>query len=210
MTGFRAPRWTRALTLGVPVVLAGCGIGGLFGGDDGRVRLVLSGETGGSSSAFAANIVAGSDDRDKDGNKGDERLSLSFESARVTLSSVLFRTLDGELVPVDMDLPVTVDVVRLEGGRAVTLPDGIVPTDTYDQVVIVMTAVQGTTRDGTVVTIEPPGGGWTSVIPQCPIEVAEGSTETVSVRLMTRSSFVRLSDRWGFAPRFLARTNCDD
>lgn len=207
MIRIRTPRWTRALVLGVPVVLAGCG--SLFGSDGGNVRLVLSGDTGGSSNLVAPNVVAGSDDKDNKGS-GDDRLSLMFESAKVTLSSVLFRTLDGELVPVDMDLPVTVDVVRLENGRSVTLPEGVVPDDTYDQVVIVITAVEGTTRDGAKITIQPPGGGWTSVIQQCPIEIAPGSTETVAVRLMTRNSFVRLNNNWAFAPRFLARTNCND
>jgi hypothetical protein len=193
----------------VPALLTACGINGLFGNDQGRVRLVLSGDNGSSLAVTAANVLAG-DDKNKNNGNGDERLSVFFETATVTLSSVLFRNLDGELIPADMDLPVTVDVVRLEGGQTVQLPEGILPTDTYDQVVIVITEVRGTTRNGTVVTIEPPGGGWTSVIQQCPIEVAEGSTETVSVRLMTRSSFVRATDRWTFAPRFLARTNCGE
>jgi hypothetical protein len=71
-----------------------------------------------------------------------------------------------------------------------------------------MTAVSGTTHDGTVVTIEPPGGGWTAVVPICPLEVAAGATETVGITLNVRNSFARSGLHWGFHPQFRSRTSC--
>ena len=133
----------------------------------------------------------------------------SFEAAQVTLTSILARTTAGELVDLDVELPVVVDVVRIDGGKQVVLPDGILPADTYDQVVLVMTAVQATTLDGASVTVEPPGGGWTAVIPICPIEVTDGTTATVGIALNVRNSFLRVGNWWSFQPRFRSLGNAD-
>jgi hypothetical protein len=206
------PRLMRVLALGIPFVLAGCGVDGLFGSDRSRVRVVVSGDDESArASVVAASLSTSGDDdkaRDKDKSKSD-RLSSWFESAQVIVSSVMFRSVDGELVDAHMDLPVTVDLVKVEGGRQFVLPDGFLPDDTYDQVVLVMTAIRGTTRDGTVITIEPPGGGWTAVVPICALEV-DGHTETVGLRLQVRDSFLRGGDRWSFQPRFRTRGDCDD
>ena len=182
--------------------IAGCG-DGFLSSNSGRLRVVMSADGAGSAPPLVAQH--GDDDDDDDG----ERLSRSFTAATVTLSSVLVRNLDGQLVDVDFDLPVTVDVVKLEGGKQVVLPSGTLPEGIYDQVVIVITAVQGTTVNGTVVTIEPPGGGWTAVVPICPLEVATGETETVDIALNARSSFLRVGSHWDFHPRFRSRLVCE-
>lgn len=198
----------RALAAVAMVALAGCGIDGLFGNDGGRVRIALSRDDGGVANVVAdtATVVADrGDDDDDDGKRGEWR----FQTATVTLSSILARTNDGELVDLDIDLPITVDVVRIDGGKQLVLPDGFLPADTYDQVVLVITAVQGTTRDGTVVTIEPPGGGWTAIIPICPLEVVESATTTVGLALNVRSSFLRVGNWWSFQPRFRSLVDCD-
>ena len=203
----------RLLPLAALFVIAGCG-DGFLSSNSGRLRVVMSADGAGSAPPLVADVgqaAAGSeaehgdDDDDDDG----ERLSRSFTAATVTLSSVLVRNLDGQLVDVDFDLPVTVDVVKLEGGKQVVLPSGTLPEGIYDQVVIVITAVQGTTLDGTVVTIEPPGGGWTAVVPICPLEVAAGATETVDIALNARSSFLRVGSHWDFHPRFRSRLVCE-
>ena len=72
-----------------------------------------------------------------------------------------------------------------------------------------MTAVAGTLRDGTKVTIQPPGGGWTAVVPICSLQMAEGQTQTVGVTLQVRNSFLQSRDHWSFQPRFRAEADCD-
>jgi len=201
----------RALALGAVLLVSGCNIDGLLGGDGGRVRVALSRDGGNAFGASVANLVTDpgvlrddDDDDDDDHRRGIWR----FQAATVTLSSILARTHDGELVDLDVDLPVIVDVVKIDGGKQVLLPDGFLPADTYDQVILVMTAVQGVTHDGTVVTIEPPGGGWTAVIPICPLEVVEGETTLVGLALNVRSSFLQVGNWWSFHPRFRSLLDC--
>jgi hypothetical protein len=205
-----------ALTVVLSLGVAGCG--DPTGIEGAGVRFVLSSapsaalvgdqvsgaqaETGSDvSSTFPATAYDHRDDDDRDRPRGP-----FFVSANVTLSSILARNFDGVLVDVDMDLPVTVDVMRMETGREITLPDGDLPPGMYDQIVVVMTAVQGMTEDGTTVTIEPPGGGWTAVIPVCPFDVAEGSTTVVGLQLAVHRSFSWKNNRFHFDPRFECET----
>ena len=202
------PGLERALMASSLVALTGCGLDGLFGNDGGRVRMILAPD----GASAIANVVMDSttalldDDDDDDKRRG----AWSFQTANVTLSSILVRTSDGELIDLDVDLPLTVDVVKIDNGKHIQLPDGFLPAGDYDQVVLVITAVRAVAHDGTIVTIEPPGGGWTAVVPICPIEVADGATTTVGIGLNVRSSFVRLSNWWSFQPRFrsLNDDNC--
>jgi hypothetical protein len=202
----RVVNLTLSLAAALALTSAACSGGAPTGVDRGRVRVALSGDGGGAS--FATAPSASSSDAL---GLGDGRPSRWFSSANVTLSSVLARNSDGVLVNLELDLPVVVDVVKIEGGKEVLLPDGGLPVGLYDQVVIVMTAVQGVTHNGTVITVQPPGGGWTSVIPICPILVTEGGATTVALRLMWRSAF-----RWhgnnafGFHPHFRPLIDCDD
>lgn len=192
----------RAIAVGLALLGTACS-GGMFGSNAGRVRVVLSNGSTGGAPAMAADAAASQGNDDNHGPS-----AWSFQQANVTLSSILVRNLDGVLVPLDLALPISVDVVKIDGGREIQLPDGALPAGDYDQVVMVMTAVQGTAGDGTVITLEPPGGGWTAVIPICPLEVAEGSTETVGIALNVRSSFLRVGSHWSFQPRFRALRDC--
>ena len=196
----------RALAMVAMLAVAGCGLDGLFGSDGGRVNVVLTGDNGGSSANMVQGPSAKNDDKDDDGHRGFFR----FQTATVTLSSILARTTDGELVDLDLDLPVEVDVVKIDGGKQLVLPNGFLPAALYDQVVVVITAVQGVTSDGTVVTIEPPGGGWTAIIPICTLEVLDGQTSTVGLALNVRSSFLQVGNWWSFHPRFRSLVDCDD
>jgi len=126
-----------------------------------------------------------------------------FASANVTFSSILARNLDGVLVDVVMELPTTVDVMLVDRGREVILPDGVLPPATYDQIVVVMTQVEGVTEDGTTVTITPPGGGWTAIVPVCPFVVEGGATTVVGLKLEVRRSFHWRDNRFHFQPRFV-------
>jgi hypothetical protein len=185
---------------GLALLLAGCGNDSVLGVDGGRVRFVLSADAAPATSGAA--LVAASP---TDGDDGD-RPRRFFQAANITLSSILARNQDGVLVNVEMDLPVTVDVMMLEDGREVTLPDGELPVATYDQVVLVMTQVEGVTHDGTTITITPSGGGWTTIVPICPFVVEDGGTTTVSLTFMLNRAFSWHSSRYHFEPRLV----CDE
>lgn len=201
------PGLERILTSVALVALTGCGSDGLFGNDGGRVRMILSPD----GASGLANVVADSNVAFLDNDDDDKHRGVWwFQTANVTLSSILVRTSDGELVDLDVDLPITVDVVKIDGGKSIQLPDGFLPAADYDQVVLVITEVRGVAHDGTIVTLEPPGGGWTAVIPVCPFEVMEGDVATIGLALNVRSSFLRLGNWWSFQPRFRSMNDCDD
>jgi hypothetical protein len=200
----------RALAVGGLFLTAGCNLDSLFGGGGARMQVVLSRDGGGALGNLIADSAAALADRGhNEGNNSSNARVWDFQTATVTLSSILVRNTAGELIDLDVDLPVIVDVVRIDGGRQVVLPDGILPADDYDQVVLVMTAVQGLTRDGTSVTIQPPGGGWTAVIPICPLEVTDGAVATVGLALNVRNSIIRVGNWWSFQPRFRSLSNAD-
>jgi hypothetical protein len=200
---------TAALALVLALGAAGCD-GGLFGPEAGNVRFVLSSApdaalvTNGGALAPSASVVDGpalSGDHDDDDHH--DRPNPYFESANVTFTSILARNLEGVLLNIDMDLPATVDVITMEGGREITLPDGDLPPGTYDQVVVVMSQVQGMTHDGTTITIDPPGGGWTAIVPVCPFDVADGETSVIGLQLSVKRSFSWRDGRFRFNPQFV-------
>ena len=195
---------TRTLIFGIALVMGGCNLD-LFGGNNGRVSVILAPE---GASALAS-IVPDSTGALLDDDDDDHRGAWWFQTATVTLSSILVRNEDGKLVNLDVPLPLTVDVVKIDGGKQVQLPDGILPAANYDQIVLVITAVKGVTHDGTAVTIEPPGGGWTAIVPICPLAVVEGQTADVGIAFNVRHSFLKLGSWWSFQPRFRAFSDCD-
>ena len=199
----------RAFVVVVALMTAGCNIDGLFGNDGGRVQMILSPD-GASANSNLVPDSTGSLLDDKDDDDDRPRGQWWFNTANVTLSSILVRTADGELVDLDVDLPISVDVVKIDGGKHIELPDGFLPAGDYDQVVLVITEVQAVAHDGTVITIEPPGGGWTSIIPICPLAVVDGETTTVGIAFNVRNSFLRLNNWWSFQPRFRSLNDCDD
>jgi hypothetical protein len=196
------------LAVGLVLFVAGCGNSdSVLGIDGGRVRFVLSSDAGavvanGSAQLGQAPGALQDGSVATDGDHGDGHRRL-FQSANVTFSSILARNLDGVLVNVAMDLPATVDVLSLDGGKEVTLPVGELPAATYDQVVVVMTEVEGVTLDGTTITITPPGGGWTAMVPVCPFLVHEGGTTTVPIKFMLDQAFSWRDNRHHFHPRFV-------
>ena len=108
-----------------------------------------------------------------------------------------------------MGLPVTVDVVSLEDGREIALPDGDLAPGSYDQVVIVMTQFEGVTRNGTTITITPPGGGWTAIVHRCEFTVDEGAETTVSLKFVVDRSFSLHEGRYHFKPHFVCASDED-
>jgi hypothetical protein len=204
-------RRLNAATAALAIVLAlgatACD-GGLFGPEAGNVRFVLSSApdaalvTDGGATVPSASVVDGPAlSGDHDGH--DDRPNPYFVSANVTFTSVLARNDEGVLLNIEMDLPVTVDVITMEGGREITLPDGNLSPGTYDQVVVVMSQVQGVTHDGTTITIDPPGGGWTAIVPVCPFDIADGETSVIGLQLSVKRSFSWRDGRFRFQPHFV-------
>jgi hypothetical protein len=178
-----------ALALGM---VACSGTDSMTHGGQGRVRIVMA-------ASNTAPVVAA-------GTSSGSTTEQSLTAANVTFASILARDLDGKLINVTIDLPITVDVLGLVSGGSFTLPAGFLPPGTYDQLVIVMTKVELTLADGTVVTIDPPGGGWTSVIPVADsFTVTEGQTTSVTIKFRPDRSFSWLGDGWEFHPEF----DCD-
>ena len=199
------------LVAGLVLVAAGCSSSdSILGVNEGRVRFVLSSSSGtvGTGAEGSAPVPAAAQDgavimRHGDDDRDDDDGRRFLTSANVTLSSILARNLDGVLVNVDMDLPVMVDVLSMDGATEVMLPDAILPFGTYDQVVVVITQVEVVTFDGTAIRITPPGGGWTAIVPICPFVVEQGATTTVGLTFMIEHAFKWRDNRFHFQPRFV-------
>jgi hypothetical protein len=197
----RIPRLAAAVAVVLTVTLAACADGnGVTGVDGGRVQFLLS--SGDAAPRGVASGVAADGPVASDGDRDDDHPRRRFQSANVTLSSILARNVEGVLVNVEMELPVVVDVLSLRDSSGVTLPAGVLPPATYDQLVVVMTQVEVVTLDGTAITITPPGGGWTTIVPVCAFDVADGATTTVGLRFMLAHAFPWRDGHHQFRPRF--------
>ena len=177
----------------------GCSDSGsmIEGGSTGRVQLVLGGSA--TQSATLGSTAALSDDRGR-----------TIEAAVITLSSVLARNLDGELVDVSVSLPMEVDLIDLILGRTVELPIGALPVDSYDQLVVVIRSLGVVLSDGTRIDVTPPGGGWTAIVRTEPFDVAEGTLTTVNLRFRADRAFRWVEDRLEFHPEFDADVDDGD
>jgi hypothetical protein len=195
------------------LVLAACSgstSGVLDTAGKGRVQIVMS------SNGSVAAAVPGSDPARQSAAAGASGLSAAstshhhcgdpgqaLQAANVTFSSILARTLDGKLIDVAIKLPVAVDLLSLVSGREATLPIGFLPPGTYDQIVVVMTKLDLTLESGTEVSITPPGGGWTAIVPVAePFTVVEGATTTIAINFRKDLSFGCGSGDWEFHPEF--------
>jgi len=200
-----------AVALVAVAACSGSGHGVLDTAGKGQIQITLS-----STGTFAASATAGTGLSDKSLATGASDVSVAstthhacdqpnqaLQAANVTFSSILARTLDGQLIDVSIDLPVTVDMLSLVNGQEVTLPIGFLPLGTYDQLVVVMTQVEVTLADGTKVAITPPGGGWTAIVPVSePFTVVEGETTTVAINFRKDLSFGCGANNWEFHPSF--------
>ena len=91
--------------------------------------------------------------------------------------------------------------------KQIELPMGSLPMGLYDQLVVVMTQVELVTLNDTQITITPPGGGWTVVVPVCEFMVDDTTTTTVQIRFHAHRSFRHLSDGFHFEPKFECETD---
>ena len=184
-------RFRHAGLLSVLLLAAACSdSGSMVASGTGRVRLVM----GGPQAATAVSADTLSDDSGR-----------QIESAEIELSSVLARNLDGQLVDVSVDLPMTVDLIGLIQGHSVELPVGSLPVGTYDQLVVVIRSLHVELSDGTHIDVTPPGGGWTAIVPAEPFDVVEGQLTTVNLRFRAGDAFHWVNGHLEFDPEF----DCD-
>jgi hypothetical protein len=134
----------------------------------------------------------------------------TITSASISLSSILARNLDGQLIDVTMDLPVTVDLVNLIQGRTVELPIGSLPVGSYDQLVIVIKSLHIELSDGTTIDVTPPGGGWTAIVRVEPFEVVDGAVTTVNLHFRADGAFRWVDGELEFNPGFDCDVDRDD
>jgi Domain of unknown function (DUF4382) len=176
------------------VLAAGCSNSDPASGKNGNVRFTMGGASAQAATLGATTPLALTD--------GDGR---TIESAGITLSSILARNLDGELIDVTMDLPVDIDLVALINGRMVELPMGSLPAGSYDQLVVVIRSLHVVLSDGTRIDVTPPGGGWTAVVDVEPFDVVDGSVTTVHLRFRSEGAFRWVEGHLEFNPEF----DCD-
>jgi hypothetical protein len=178
-----------AVALGL-VAACSDGSNNVMQGGQGAVQFVM-----GAAAEDSARLAATS--------PGELSPDQQLQAANVTFASILARNLDGVLTNVTIALPTTVDLIGLGSEGTFTLPAGFLPPGEYDQIIIVITSVALTLGDGTIVTIEPPGGGWTSVLQVAdPFTVVDGQTTTVEIVFRRGRLFQLLNGRWEFNPDF--------
>jgi hypothetical protein len=185
------PRRSFCVLAMAALALAGCSSSDdPTAGGKGQVRFVMS---SGSAPAGAGSLSALQDAGDWP----------QLQSADVTFTSIVARSVDGNLVDVEIDLPATVDLLQVVQGHEVTLPVGALPPGTYDELVVVMSSVRLAFDDGGEIAITPPGGGWTAVAHlQDPFVVVEGQTTTLDLKFRWWDAFEHEDGDWAFHPGF--------
>lgn len=183
-----------ALTLAT-VIAGGCSsVDSVSGGSKGNVRITMGGPSAQAAALSASSPVALAD--------GSGR---TITSASISLSSILARNLDGQLIDVTMALPVTVDLVALIQGHTVDLPIGSLPVGSYDQLVVVIRSLGVVLSDGTQIDVTPPGGGWTAIVTVDPFDVIDGVVTTVNLHFRAGGAFHWRDGALEFDPSF----DCD-
>jgi hypothetical protein len=157
------------------------------GSGTGRVRMVM----GGPALAAAAGTL--SDD------------AHTIDSAEITITRIVARNLDGQLIDIGMELPVSVDLITLVQGATFELPAGSLPVGAYDQLVVAIGALHVTLSNGTVTDVDPPGGGWTATVRTDAFDVVEGEVTTVNLHFRAEHAFKWDHGELQFDPEF----DCD-
>jgi hypothetical protein len=181
------------------ILIAGCsGSDSMVGNsaNSGRVHIVLGGAATQAAMRAPSAKAALTDD-----------MGRTITSAVISLSSVLARNLDGQLIDVTIALPVDVDLVGLLQGGTVDLPIGALPPGSYDQLVIVIKSLHVVLSDGTQIDVTPPGGGWTAIVPATPFDVIDGQVTTVTLHFRASGAFQWNDGHLDFNPGFDCETD---
>jgi hypothetical protein len=181
------------------MLIAGCSGSDSMTGNSrntGRVHIVMGGASTVAATSASSTTAALTDDAGR-----------TITSAVISLSSVLARNLDGQLIDVAIALPVDVDLVGLLQGHTVDLPIGALPPGTYDQLVVVIKSLHVVLSDGTQIDVTPPGGGWTAIVPAQPFDVVDGQVTTVTLQFRAAGAFQWSDGHLDFTPGFDCQTD---
>jgi hypothetical protein len=182
----------------------------------GNVKVMLTAQSASTSTTTTSASLASSNPvgtsgsttvLHEDGDGDDSDLLSKLQHVNVTISSLLARNLDGDLIDLAVDLPKTVDLVGLMNGNQVTLPTGTLPAGMYDQIVVVIRSVEFVFLDGTKFQLTPPGGGWTKIVPVTPFEVIDGQTTTIELQFKPFGAFREFGGEFEFFPDFDCRSD---
>lgn len=174
------------------LVIGGCSdSGSMSSTNTGRVRMIMGGPTAEAASSGLESATALND--------GSGR---TLTAAEISVSSVLARNLDGELIDVTMDLPATVDLISLVTGGTTELPVGSLPPGSYDQLVVVIRSLHVELSDGLQIDVTPPGGGWTAIVNTDAFDVVDGEVTTVTLHFRARAAFRWVNGQLEFTPGF--------
>jgi hypothetical protein len=214
MGGSRIRRETFVLlvAVGLSALLVSCGGSGgsAMTGSGGAVQIRVSATDGaallsavpaealaprGTGGATATTVSGGSD-----GSGGSNGPQL--QSFEITFSSIAALDSGGVAVPITIALPPPIDLLPLRGGGTVELPVGFLPAGTYQGFVVTISAASLVLQDGTRITIEPPGDGWTTRISTAPFEVVDGQPTTVELTVRLGQALRWLRDHFEFHPDF--------
>jgi hypothetical protein len=132
---------------------------------------------------------------------GEDDALSHLTAATITISSIeVHSTADGTWVPVASGLPVTLDLLAImNSGGTATLPADLVPPGTYDAIQLGITKLDLTLTDGTMVSVTPPGTGWTVQIPVT-FTVVAGQATDIKLNVHCDGSFHLLNGVFEFDP----------
>ena len=125
----------------------------------------------------------------------------TIESAKITIARIVARNLDGQLIEVGMQLPVSVDLITLVQGGTFELPAGSLAVGSYDQLTVVIGALRVTLSNGTVSDVDPPDGGWMAIV-RTDFDVVEDEVATVNLHFRPEHAFKWTQGQLEFDPQF--------
>jgi hypothetical protein len=180
-----------ALTLAAALAGGCSNSDGLSGSSKGNVRFTMGGPTTQAASLAGTSAVTLTDGTGR-----------TITSANISISGIVARNLEGQLIDVTMDLPITVDLISVIQGQTVDLPIGSLPVGSYDQLVVVIRSLHVQLSDGTLIDVTPPGGGWTAIVRTDPFDVVDGVVTTVHLHFRAARAFNWIDGRLEFDPEF--------
>lgn len=132
---------------------------------------------------------------------GEDDALSHLTAATITISSIEVHSTDGTWVPVASGLPVTLDLLAImNSGGSVSLPADLLPPGTYDAIQLGITKLDLTLTDGTMISVTPPGAGWTVNI-AVTFTVVAGQATDIQLNVHCGGSFHLLNGEFEFDPQ---------
>ena len=133
---------------------------------------------------------------------GEDDALSQLSAANITISAIeVHSTTDGTWVPVESGLPVTIDLLAImNSGGTASLPADLLPPGTYDAIQLVISKLDLTLTDGTMISVTPPGAGWTVNI-AVSFTVVAGQATDIKLNVHCGGSFHLLNGEFEFDPQ---------